>query len=54
MQRLILPSEEIYPYLFDVDTIDHTKILARIGDVYDFRSVPPIPVYEIPEELRRR
>lgn len=54
MQRLILSSEEIYPYLFDVDAIDHSEILLRIGDVYDFRSVPPIPVYEIPEALRLR
>ena len=54
MQRLILPSSEIYPYQIEVDKIIPEEVMEIIWSNYDFQKVPPIPVYEIPEELRLR
>ena len=53
MQHLILPSLEIYPYLFEIDKIavEQWKKLAWVD--YNFQKVPPIPVFEIPEEFRK-
>lgn len=53
MQQLILPSSEIYPYLFEVDKIDIKQWRRLAWANYDFLKVPPIPIYEIPGELRR-
>jgi hypothetical protein len=52
MQQLILPSEEIYPYQFEVNKIDFEQWRRLAWIDYDFMKVPPIPVYEIPEEFR--
>lgn len=51
MERKEIDTGKIHSYLIDPGLVETEKTLAALGE-YDYLKVPPIPVFEIPENLR--